>query len=94
MFLRNARETTIFQSAVSLLCLLIYTSTRNQSLASTTTSTSTTSTTSQSSSSSDEKSLPEVDPDKCLVWGSGLKSDIVLPARYFMIQLVDKSGEK
>lgn len=92
MFLRNARETTIFQSAVSLLCLLIYTSTRNQSLASTTTST--TSTTSQSSSSSDEKSLPEVDPDKCLVWGSGLKSDIVLPARYFMIQLVDKSGEK
>ena len=41
-----------------------------------------------------ESTIEQVDPQKCLVWGPGLKSEIVAPARYFMIQLVDKNGNK
>uniref|UniRef100_UPI00358F95EA protein O-glucosyltransferase 2 n=1 Tax=Myxine glutinosa TaxID=7769 RepID=UPI00358F95EA len=29
---------------------------------------------------------------RCLVWGSGLQSEVVLPVRYFFIQAADKSG--
>ena len=35
-----------------------------------------------------------VSPEKSLVWGPGLRADIVVPARYFMIQAVDPTGEK
>ncbi|XP_078719426.1 protein O-glucosyltransferase 2 [Lampetra fluviatilis] len=31
--------------------------------------------------------------NKCLVWGPGLHTAVVLPARYFFVQAVDKSGE-
>ena len=31
---------------------------------------------------------------KTLVWGPGLETDIVLPARFFYIQAVDESGRK
>ena len=36
-----------------------------------------------------------VDPAKTLVWGPGLKPDIItVPARYFFIQAVDHNGQK
>ncbi|KAL4220213.1 Protein O-glucosyltransferase 2 [Mactra antiquata] len=35
----------------------------------------------------------EIDAKECLVWGPGLKTDIVLPVRYFYIQAVSTSGE-
>lgn len=36
-----------------------------------------------------------VDPDRAITWGPGLQpSKIVLPARYFFVQLVDHAGKK
>ena len=35
-----------------------------------------------------------VDRGKTLVWGPGLKSEVVLPVRYIFIQAVDTHGEK
>ncbi|KAL4232394.1 Protein O-glucosyltransferase 2 [Mactra antiquata] len=35
----------------------------------------------------------EIDGKKCLVWGPGLKTEVVLPVRYFYIQAVSISGE-
>ncbi|KAF3689203.1 KDEL motif-containing protein 2 Precursor [Channa argus] len=34
-----------------------------------------------------------ISPERCLVWGPGLKPDAVLPVRYFFIQAVDSKGE-
>ncbi|XP_072291622.1 protein O-glucosyltransferase 3 [Eucyclogobius newberryi] len=33
-----------------------------------------------------------ISPEKCLIWGSGLQPDTVLPVRYFYIQAVDSDG--
>lgn len=33
-------------------------------------------------------------PQRCLVWGPGLRADSVLPVRYFFIQAVNSEGEK
>jgi len=35
-----------------------------------------------------------VNLSKSLVWGPGLKVDVVLPVRYFFIQPVDSEGNK
>lgn len=35
-----------------------------------------------------------VAPERCLVWGPGLSSDMVVPVRYFFIQAADSNGEK
>ncbi|KAI4889774.1 hypothetical protein NFI96_017911 [Prochilodus magdalenae] len=35
----------------------------------------------------------DVSPEKCLVWGPGLESQLVLPVRYFYIQAVSQSGQ-
>lgn len=32
-------------------------------------------------------------PERCLIWGPGLNTDIVLPVRYFIIQAVNSKGE-
>uniref|UniRef100_A0A3B4B8H5 Glycosyl transferase CAP10 domain-containing protein n=1 Tax=Periophthalmus magnuspinnatus TaxID=409849 RepID=A0A3B4B8H5_9GOBI len=36
--------------------------------------------------------VDHVTPEKCLIWGSGLQVDAVLPVRYFYIQAVDSDG--
>jgi hypothetical protein len=36
----------------------------------------------------------QISLSKSLIWGPGLSSDIVLPARYFFIQTVDTDGNK
>lgn len=33
-----------------------------------------------------------VDPQRCVIWGSGLRADAVVPVRYFYIQSVDTNG--
>ncbi|XP_078513629.1 protein O-glucosyltransferase 2 [Lissotriton helveticus] len=35
-----------------------------------------------------------VDPERCLIWGPGLRAEVVLPARHFYIQAVDAEGQK
>ncbi|XP_028655240.1 protein O-glucosyltransferase 3 isoform X1 [Erpetoichthys calabaricus] len=35
----------------------------------------------------------EISPEKTLVWGVGLRSEVVLPVRYFFIQAVNTAGE-
>jgi len=35
-----------------------------------------------------------VDLKKTLIWGPGLNPKIVLPVRYFYLQVVDKNGSK
>lgn len=34
-----------------------------------------------------------ISPERCLVWGPGLKPAMVLPVRYFIIQAVNSNGE-
>ena len=36
----------------------------------------------------------KVEPKKCVVWGSGLKSQFHMPVRYFYIQSSDTDGRK
>jgi len=50
-------------------------------------------TTSSGSDVDTGKNGKNVDVALCLVWGPGLKTDFVVPARYFYIQAVDKQGE-
>ncbi|XP_036381029.1 protein O-glucosyltransferase 3 [Megalops cyprinoides] len=35
----------------------------------------------------------KLNPDQCLVWGSGLDPEVVLPVRYFYIQAVNSAGK-
>jgi hypothetical protein len=43
---------------------------------------------------SSSKTVPAVSLSKTVIWGPGLKVDVVLPARYFFIQAVDSFGNK
>ena len=36
----------------------------------------------------------EIDPTKSIIWGPGLKPEIVLRARYIFLQLRDSDGKK
>ncbi|KAK7892042.1 hypothetical protein WMY93_024005 [Mugilogobius chulae] len=38
-------------------------------------------------------SAASINPGKCLIWGSGLQPDTVLPVRFFYIQAVDSDGQ-
>lgn len=33
-----------------------------------------------------------ISPERCIIWGSGLNADTVLPVRYFYIQTVHSNG--
>lgn len=44
--------------------------------------------------SSARASSPEPSAARSLVWGLGLETSAVLPARFFFIQAVDRSGKK
>lgn len=41
-----------------------------------------------------ETKADDVDPSKCQVYGPGLISHIVLPARYFLIETHDAAGKR
>ena len=38
--------------------------------------------------------IKRVSAKHCVVWGPGLESKVVLPARFFFIQTADKDGTK
>ena len=48
----------------------------------------------KNSSAETGDSAAEVDWSKTKIWGPGLKSGFIVPARYFFLQLKTSSGEK
>lgn len=36
----------------------------------------------------------QLSPENSLIWGPGLRADVVLPARYFYVQALDTEGQR